>query len=215
MKACCTCLTALFLAVAAWGCSLGYYAVNVTGYLDPDRPITLVPDNSIFVVESRDAENPLLEREVGNKISRLLKESGYRSAPTEEADFHLVFRYGMDRGPIVTESFPKLSTVSAYDPYFDVWVSNAITSYDTYSVQHYTRFFAIRVIDADTLRSDERTEVVWACDVMSEGENNDLRDVVNYLLVAAFEHFGQDTEKAVRITIDPEDARVQKLRSKD
>ena len=40
------------------------YHIDVTGYLDPAHPPSLIPGKTVFVVQNAEADNPLLEKEV-------------------------------------------------------------------------------------------------------------------------------------------------------
>ena len=87
------------------GC-VSHYAINVTGYLDTEKSFSLTPTSSFFVVQNTKAENSLLEKEVASKISKLLEEKSYPKVSAEEADFHIVYWYGIDRGPLHIETIP-------------------------------------------------------------------------------------------------------------
>lgn len=204
------------------GCAA--YHVDVTGYLDPEHPPSLNPGKTVFVVQNEKADNPLLEKEVASKIARLLQQKEYRLSAPEDADFRLVFAYGMDIGPLRVKSFTRrepdrTDVVYRYDDETgkSSWQTVTIPgpiSYQTYSVRNYTCFLSIRVIDARKFRQSGEVEVVWAADTVSEGGSSDVRDVLNYLLVATFEYFGQDTGKAVRVKLAPEHPRVKCLMNK-
>lgn len=202
----------LFLGLILGATSCATYRIDVTGYLDPARPPSLVPGKTIFVVQSPEADNPLLEREVASKIAKLLKEKGYPLSPAEDADFHLVFRYGIGRGPLHTGFIPRPQDIRAYDPYSKTWYYETVYRYEPYSIQYLTRSLSIRVIDAHKLRESGQTEVVWAGDTVSEGESRDLRSVIDYLLVTTFDYFGKDTGRTVQTTLAPTDLRVIRLR---
>jgi hypothetical protein len=198
--------------------------VDVTGYLDPAHRTFLVPGKSVSVVQNPNADNPLLEKEVASKIARLLEQQGYNLSTSEDADFRLTFNYGMGRGPLHTGTIRhhkpgRTETIRSYDPHSGTWSSQTVnipgsTSYEPYSVQYHTRSLSIRVFDARKFRESGQKEVLWAADTMSEGESSDLRDVLNYLLVATFEHFGKDTGQAVRVKLTPADSRVRHLKEK-
>jgi hypothetical protein len=66
-----------FILVAFWailisGCTT--YKINVNGYLNSDCPLDLQPESSFYVVPNPSASNPLLEKEVASKISKILQE---------------------------------------------------------------------------------------------------------------------------------------------
>jgi len=200
----------LILGIA--GC--GIHHIHVTGYLDPSCPSPIVPGSRIYVVQNADADNPILEKEVASKIERLVEEKGYTLSTEEDADFHLFFSYGMGIGPVRSETISHPQRIPVYD------AESKTTRYETVyhsserCVQHYASSLSIRVMDSKKMRESDQVQVVWAADTTSEGKNTDLRDTLNYLLVATFDYFGQDTGKAVGIIFWPYDKRVDPLRAK-
>ncbi len=191
------------------------YEMEVNGYLDKEYvrslPSAKLPF-SVFVVNNENADNPLLEREIAAKIARLLKEKGYRLASAEEGDFYVVFRYGIDRGPLEITSWEKHDRVDTYDPYTKMRsTKHVVTDSGVLSHQFYTRSLCIRVVDAQVLRKSGKTKVIWAGDTVSEGTSTDLRKVINYLLVATFDYFGRDTGKAVKVVLSEGNPRVKRV----
>lgn len=206
-------LLLVIIVIGTAGCA-PRYAVNVTGYLDQETSFSPTRDHSFFVVMNTNAENSLLEKEVASKIGTLLDEKGHPPGSAGEADFHIVYWYGIDRGPLHTETTPIHHTIPSYNPFVGTWFLNTVTTYQTHSMQYHTRSLSIRVIDARQSRDSNQAEVVWAADTVSEGGSSDLREVLNYLLVATFEHFGQDTGKAVRLKLTPKDPQIIQLMQK-
>ena len=204
--------------------SCSAYHIQVTGYLDRAHSPSLVPGNTVFVMQNPEADNPLLEKEVAARIAKLLEQHGYRLSSPKDADFHILSRYGIDCGPLRTGSIAikepdRHEPTYTYDSDSGAWSFGVLTipgqtRYVPYSVQHHTCWFSIRVIDVRKSRESHKAEVVWAADTVSEGKSTDLRDVLNYILVATFEYFGLDTGKAVRIKLKPGDSRVRNLKEK-
>ncbi|OEU45198.1 MAG: hypothetical protein BBJ60_04255 [Desulfobacterales bacterium S7086C20] len=190
------------------------YRVDVTGYSDPVRSSALVPGRKVFVVHNPEADNPLLEKEVASKIATLLEQEGYRVSSNEDVGFRLTFNYGMDRGPVRIGSIRRPQTIKTYDPDTGKTSYTSVDTYEPLSVQYFTRSLSVRVIDGHKFRESGQKEVVWAADTLSEGKSADLRDVLNYLLVATFEYFGQDTGKAISVRLTPTDSRIVYLKGK-
>jgi hypothetical protein len=46
---------------------------------------------------------------------------------------------------------------------------------------------------------------------MTDTSVADLRQVVNYLLIAGFEYFGVDTKRQMALTIGPDDPRIIRI----
>jgi hypothetical protein len=82
------------------------YRVNVNAYTAPAQAGPLAPGKSVLVVWNPQAVNPLLEREVADKIAALLAERGYTQSTVADADFYLVFGYGIGPGPLHTAVLP-------------------------------------------------------------------------------------------------------------
>jgi hypothetical protein len=71
----------------------------------------------------------------------------------------------------------------------------------------------LKVIDANALRNNKQENLVWIGEALSTSRNSDLRDTVNYLLVASFEHFGENTSRGVVSSIGENDLRIKKYRN--
>jgi hypothetical protein len=189
------------------GCST--IRMSVTGYRNPAQG--MAPGQSIYVALNPMAENPRLEKEVAQKISKVLQEKGFSLASQEEADLYLSFGYERAMGMVDWVTYHKTEPIQQYYPY------SRFTKYQTIKVpteavvyQNYMWTLSIKVMNTRKLRVDEQ-EVVWTCEVVSEGRSSDLRHVLNYLIVGAFEFFGEDTGRSRKITLSEEDPRARIL----
>lgn len=198
----------------------------VTAYLSRDLPFPPSAETStVAVVAKTTPEEPLLEKEVGRKIEVLLRQRGYAIKPVGEAN-HVLFAYfAIDSGNTVS------GTYNAYVPggtaYTNVYTSTGQwasattwlpgrTEQRSYSYTFFTRFLGATLYDhkrfvASTAEKKDDA-VVWRATTTSAGSSSDLRWVIDYLLVATFEHFGADTGKQVRETLSKGDKRVKILR---
>ncbi|MFZ2448620.1 MAG: DUF4136 domain-containing protein [Syntrophobacteraceae bacterium] len=181
------------------GCSS--VRMSVTGYRNQTGALS--PGQSVYVATNPGAENPLLEREVAQKISSALQAKGYRLASLEEADLILAFGYGRGLGKVDSVTFGGgIEIIPITNPYTGVIeYKNIEKPGHTEVYQNYMRSLSIKVLDAGKLRLGKQ-EPIWTCDVVSEGRSNDLRSTLNYLIAGAFQYFGQDTGKAVKIKMD-------------
>lgn len=213
------CLSAMLIVFSSIGCVVRYN-VDVNGYRAPSPSAALAPGAKVFVVADPNAANPLLEREVAQKIGILLEGRGYDSVPPEGADYYVVFGYTIGSGPTVTGVLPVVrpggtATVNTYGSggysYSTVNLPST-TSYVPYSKTLNTRVLILRVVDARKYQATQQVDVVWAGDTVSSGSSSDLRNVLNYMLVATFEHFGQNTGKAVRHRVPASDPAATSLR---
>ncbi len=203
------------------GCGAGRYAVQVNGYLDPGAPAAPAPGAALAVVENKEARNPLLEKEIAAKINRLLTARGYRLVPYEQADYYLFFLYGIGppeaaaaTGPPVSVGlgigvgtwhggggFIGLGTPYPYYPY----------AYPAEPV--YGRWLTLKVVEAKPYRQSGQARAVWVGEARSAGTSSDLREVINALLLAAFQQFGKNTGKAVEVEVGIADPKYRELQS--
>jgi hypothetical protein len=215
-----------FLALASIlclvGCGATRYTVQVNGYLDPSAPAALAPGAAMAVVENKEARNPLLEKEIAAKINRLLGAHGYRVVPYEQADYYLFFLYGVGpeaaaaAGPPVSVGlgigvgggswrggggggFIGLGAPYPYYPY----------AYPAEPV--YGRWLTLKVVEAKPYRQSGQARAVWVGESRSAGTSSDLREVINALLLAAFQQFGKNTGQAVKAEVGVEDPQYREL----
>ena len=69
----------------------------------------------------------------------------------------------------------------------------------------------IKVFAPDPGGAAQIEQVVWIGEAMSGTSVADLRHVVNYLLVASFQYFGQDTGKKLILKIPRDDPRTVRI----
>lgn len=197
------------------------YSVRVNGYSNLPKDESLLTNSTICVIENKKAENFLFEAEIKKKIERLLSEYGYPLANAESADYYLLFSYGISDGKNETISVPiynpgsnyTVNTYGAYGSSYSTIHGSGYTTYVPHSVTKYYRYLKLHLVEAASYRDKAEIIEVWVGDVVSEGANSDLREVINYLLIPAFEYFGQDTKKGKKIEILEMDKRAKGLMS--
>ncbi len=200
-------------ALVLGGCAPLTYQVQVNGYTDPTTPGVIAPGDTFFVMENKEAQNPLLEKEIKEKIVKLLESQGYASAPLDKARYLLFFGYGMGAGRSVSVVFPD------YYPYWwgpgyprSYFFASPFAGYWPYTETLYDRWLLLKVVDAKAYRDRGEFKSVWVGEARSTGTSADLRVAVNYLLRAVFEQFGKNTGKAVTVEVSEEDRVVRELR---
>ncbi len=204
-----TCIFSLTLICLSLGCAVSYN-VGVNGYSSSDQSLQIHQESSIYVVADTNTPNPILEEEIGMKIKKLLSKKGY-SIGTDEANYYLLFDYGMNSGQTVTDTIP-IYHPGGYSHYpYSSFYRHGYTSYMPYSTVIYTRWLVLRLIDGKAYRTSKESKPLWIGEVMSAGPSSDLRELINYLLIAAFEHFGEDTGKRVNELFLEDDERVKLL----
>jgi len=196
-------LPVLFLSL---GCSASY-SVAVNGYTASNQAARIPQAASISVVTDSNVPNPILEKEVAAKIEILLAEQGY-DTKNDAPDYYVLFDYGIDAGRTVTDVIP-IHHPGFYRPYpFSSVRWYGYTTYVPYSEVIHTRWLTLRLIDGKAYRISESPEPVWIGEVASAGMSSDLRELINYMLIAAFEHFAQNTQRQVTEVIPRNDERV-------
>ena len=203
------CLFSLPIICLSLGC-VASHNVGVNGYSSTGQTLQIPHASSISVVVDSNAPNPILEKEVRMKIEKLLTQKGY-SIGTDKANYYLLFDYGIDSGRTVTDFIP-IYHPSAYSEYrFSRVHMHAYTSYVPYSAVVYTRWLTLKLIDGKAYGILQKAEPLWIGEVTSAGASPDLREIINYMLIAAFEHFGEDTGRQVIEVILKNDERVRLL----
>lgn len=202
-------LFSLPLICLSLGCAVSY-SVGVNGYSSSGQSLQIRQDSSIQVVADSNAPNPILEKEIGMKIRKLLNKKGY-SIATDQANYYLLFDYGMNSGQTVSDTFPVYHPGIYCDYPFSGIYSHSYTTYIPYTTVVYTRWLVLKLIDGNAYRTSSKAKPLWIGEVVSAGTNSDLRELINYMLIAAFEHFGRDTGKRVNVLFSEDDERLKLL----
>ncbi len=198
-----------FLAIVLIGFGLlgcaNYYSVKVNGYTGAGTTGEIKSGGTFFVMENKEAKNPLLEAEIREKITRLLEERGYPvTTKFDKADYYLFFNYGMGEPRNVTVVTPDygwgwgVGFGGGPGWYFlvgAVWCPTHRYANTT----TYDRWLLINVVEGPPYRANKESRPVWVGEAKSLGASSDLRVVLNYLLVADFKEFGKNTGKAITV----------------
>ena len=193
------------LSVCISGCTT-VYTVRVNGFSKIDEPIK--EKTSICVTVDPNSQNPIFDNEIKTKIEILLKERGYASgSDVELSDYRLAFQVGLDS-----------QRVSGYTPLYRPFVSFndrywgdyhfGYTSYVPYVDTYYDHWLVLKVFAPAPDAAPHTEQVVWIGEAVAGTNVADLRGVVNYLLVAGFEYFGEDTGRQMILKILPDDPRI-------
>ncbi len=157
--------------------------------------------------------------EYAAQVGRELDQQGFQPA-ANEADAEVVILLSYRRGPPLTESTTTSSpheeyvpsrtvTVTGRDSYarpvtsqveipggYRVTGRDVHTSYST----SYERLIVLQAFDAREFRGGRRLEI-WRTTITSTGSGSDLRAVFADMLIAAGQHIGRRTDKAVRVSV--------------
>jgi len=184
--------------------------VEINGYSAAGQSAQIPDGASIDVVPDNNAPNTILEKEVAVKIEKLLAENSYRVAQ-ENAAYYLLFDYGIDAGQTVTDAMPVYHPM-IYDDYpFSGFYWHGYTTYMPYSEVLHTRWLILKLVEGRAYRASKNAEPAWIGEITSVGTSSDLREMLNYMLVAAFEHFGEDTRRQISTAVSANDERVHML----
>jgi len=88
----------------------------------------------------------------------------------------------------------------------------ARTSFVPYQYTEYTAELTLEVIDASLMRSGKEAKKVWIGEASVAARDPDQRDIINYLLVAVFDHFAENTPGCLKASISKDDPRVKFIR---
>ena len=211
----------LLPCVLAAGCA-ARSDVEISGFAISGQSLGLPAVSTIGVVEDSNATNRSLEKEIAVKIQKLLGTKGFSTAGAEP-DYYLLFSYGIDSGRTAVETRAgyepgdivtvNVAGTCSGKPYSRISTIHAppYTTYVPYSATVYTRWLVLRLIDGRAYRKAKEIVPVWIGEITSVGAGSDLRETINYMLVAAFEHFGENTGKRISNPILKRDERVRAL----
>ena len=201
-----------------------HYSISVNTYSDKQFIPNGFPPGSTFSVAPGNDTNPMFSKEVTEKISQILRNRGYEIADFNKADYILVFNTAITSsttminvpkyvpGQTQTKSGAVYGTYGYAGSYNEKTESSGSTVYVPEEYTYFTRGVGIFVYDAKLYRKKKIEEQVWSGMAISSGENSDLRDVVDYLLVSVFGYFGQNTKKNIDIYMSDRNQHVKQLR---
>lgn len=203
-------LLSLPLIFVSLGCTASY-SIAINGYSATGQAVQIPQAASVSVVTDNNVPNPILEREVAVKIEKLLAELGY-TTDAEKPDFYLQYDYGIDAGRTVTDMIPIHHPGFFYSDPYETFHWFGHTTYMQYTDVIHTRWLLLKLFEGEAYRASGSAEPVWIGEIASAGMSSDLREIINYMLIAAFEHFAEDTQRQIIETIYREDERVRLLK---
>jgi hypothetical protein len=204
-----------FILFISTGCtSVPSYHILVNGYAEVGADSTLSPGARVHVLGEENPDNPLLDQKLEKQLNRLLQEHDLRPAALDEADYCLHYRYGMGTEPVQKTRYePGYWSPPLYhgwhDPYLG-WYEGG--RYVSYIDLEYGHRLVLHLFEAPPYRADRSRTMIWVGDALSVSPSPDLRTALAYLLVALFNHFGEDTGKGLEMKIGLDDPRAQLLR---
>lgn len=198
----------LSISICVGGCST-VYTVRVNGFSKLDEPIK--DKASIYVTADPNSRNPIFDNEIKAKMESLLKERGYVPASdVEHSDYRLAFRTSLDSRRVSGYMPLYYPYVSFHDRYWGNY-HFGYTSYVPYIDTYYDHWLVMKVFASRPGAAQKDEQVVWIGEAMAGTSVADLRGVVDYLLVAGFEYFGEDTGRQIILRILPDDPRIIRI----
>ena len=205
------CLSLGTFLICAAGCTSGY-RVHVNGYSEPNEAIR--KGASIYVsADEPNSQNPIFDKQIKTKIEELLKWYGYVPVSVnDEYDYKIAFQIGVNSYQRSGYEPIYHSSVGFYGGHWNSYhfgYSTYIPFYDTY----YDRWLVMKVFARDSDSGSEDEKVVWVSEAMISTSSDDIRRVIDYLLVGCFEYFGADTTRQRSFTITEKDSRILQIES--
>ena len=192
-------------AAAAWmaGCTPSY-RVHVNTFADPNRP---VPQGTpVYVTEDPNAGNPILRKQIASKIGGLLQSYGHNPTQTaDRADYLLTFEVGFHSSQVV-DFTPMYRPFGGFGSRFSRG-GFGYTTYVPYVDTVYVHWLRMKLYAKDGAALSQ-ANVVWLGEAVAGANDPELRQAVNYLLVACIEYFGVDTREWVTMPIKRDDPRI-------
>ena len=188
---------ALGLAAVASGCA---YTVWVRGVRESGTKLDLERGLPIAVARYPEAASGA-DHGVAAKIERMLDQRGYRVVPESDAAMVLLFDYEIE-DMVARKYFMPTSGPSG-----------GITT--TASEGPFIHTLTLSLVDAEAYH-DESTntaDILWTGGAVLNAAPVDSPKIVDVLLVAAFDHFGEDTGTTLKTGMSSNDRRVRQLRS--
>ena len=183
------------------GCASTSYNIGIDSYTA--QPPSQIPPGATFSAVASSGGNVLLDQEVQGKIGQLMMDRDFSIVPAEEAEYLILALFGIGDPQTV-------STGGVVLP-----VGNML-AYVPRSATTYFRWLLIGVAEAEQFRTQDLTTTqipwLWLGQTSSAGSSDDLRHVIDYLLVPTFETFGQSTARRIEVTLKEDDERVNRLR---
>ena len=164
------------------------------------------PEATVALISDIKAGNLALELEVKTKIEKLLKAKGYNIGRVQDSDYYLFFWYG------VGKDVPDLSGLPLPKP--DGTSATQLLEPDSNkpgAETDYSRWLRLKLIDGKRFSETKGSSYIWVGEATSSGPNSDIKEVIDYLLIPAFDHFGENTGKKLTVTMRDGDERIKYL----
>jgi len=199
------------MLLAATACVAGctpVYTVHVNTFSELKEPLSQTAP--IYVSIDPNSRNPILASTIASKIRTLLEEHGFTAAEKPEgAGYRLTFRAGIDS----TRGVDYMPVYRPYGGFYGFYgggyrgLGYGYTTYMPYIETVYAHWMEMRLFQD----AKDRTRPVWIGEAVVGRSDAELRESVNYLLVALMDYFAADTERWATVRLKENDPRVEGL----
>ncbi|MDO8283310.1 MAG: hypothetical protein Q7U10_11940 [Thermodesulfovibrionia bacterium] len=192
--------TCIFLILYACNRHVASYELYVNA--DLDESSSTIKGKRVLVYTKKETGNLILEVETVEKIKKALAAYGYIPADNlSNADYVLLFEYSIDTGKAIS------SRESGYTP--TPFTNRFESSRSTNTETEYIKELTLRLFSAEKL--SKTSQPLWTGKAYIRDTSFNLRKAMDYLIVAAFEHFGKETGEDTMLIINSEDKRIKGL----
>lgn len=200
----------IFYRVAVFACIfLIFYACNkhMASYelyvnADLDESSLSIKGKKVLVYTKKETSNLLLEIETAEKIKKAL--SAYGCIPADnlkDADYVMQFEYSIDNGKAIS----SVESGYALNPVTKHFEQSRITNTDI----EYTKKLTLMLFNSGKLSNTSKP--AWIGKAYNHDTGSNLRKTIDYLVVAAFEHFGKEAGEDTKLIINSGDERIKRL----
>ncbi|MCA9395694.1 MAG: hypothetical protein KC649_00875 [Candidatus Omnitrophica bacterium] len=213
--------SAVLLLLTVLGITGCAHTVLYSSDIAPEQAGPLFREGTAFYVQANDnAQNPVFDKKMREKIERVLYAEGYSLVLKPSADYILTYNYGVigseklyvEKAPGI---YPTLFAAHSFGG-GSYLVQNSL-AYREYSVETHTVYKSI--LTATVYKNSANTDselnsqnAVWSGESMSENHDRNLRNQIDYLLVAIFEGFGEEKSGLTKKQIKEDNSLLTKLR---
>lgn len=205
------CLILISLSFITTGCTYGY-RVSVNGYSELTQPIE---PNAPFYVLANDANslNPIFDNQIKSKIEALFERHNYTVVPDiNDSQYVISFRAGSNSEHYYSYE-PRQNVYFGYHygywSGYDFGYTTYIPYYDTY----YNKWFSMKVSARKDNTDYRNDKAVWVGETAISSGTDDMRKIIDYLLVGCFRYFGADTSRKRNFVITEDDPVILEIKS--
>ncbi|HEB41704.1 MAG TPA: hypothetical protein ENI08_01625 [Candidatus Dependentiae bacterium] len=103
------------------------------------------------------------------------------------------------------------SSLSGSASYSDHTVATQ-TAFVPQEIMLFNKAIVFQIYDAKKYRESEQEEMIWQSMACNFDEDGDLRNSLDYLLIASLEYLGKNTQKSIQVKISNYDKKIKNVR---